>query len=265
MSRAVSHAMSHSIGPYLASHAGGGAGAMRGRSHRYFGLIPALAIGLALAGCVASDGSPQAEELPPTATPRPLPTPTLVPVAGAAPPIEMLPPGAPPASTPEPPAPTPEPPVSQPAPLAAAQGSIRLDDADWQGGFRNPGGYRGRSATWIYGSTTRYSSMEARFTIDSQPAGTATLSVEGMDSEGRAKTPISIVVNGVEIYNGPNPLPDDQYPFQVGTWATETWSFDGALLRPGENVIRISNIAPGAFSLPPFFMLDYAIVSFELP
>lgn len=77
-----------------------------------------------------------------------------------------------------------------------------LEDTDWQGGYRRPSGqtYGGRTASWIYGSSTEYSIMRARFAI----AGTVTLTIEGMDSEGCTKTPIQILVNGAEIYNGPN-------------------------------------------------------------
>jgi len=37
------------------------------------------------------------------------------------------------------------------------------------------------------------------------------------------------------------------------------------LLRPGNNQISIANLAPGAFNLPPFFMLDYADVGYTTP
>jgi hypothetical protein len=85
-----------------------------------------------------------------------------------------------------------------------------------------------------------------------------------MDSEGAGKTLIRIRVNGVEIYNGPNPLPDDDQPLESGTWATYTWSFDAALLHAGRNEIEIGNLEKGAFSLPPFFMLDYADLIYTL-
>ncbi len=49
---------------------------------------------------------------------------------------------------------------------------------------------------------------------------------------------------------------------ESGTWTTYSWSFDGSLLQPGENQISISNQARGAFSLPPFFMLDYADITY---
>lgn len=135
---------------------------------------------------------------------------------------------------------------------------VRLEDTDWQGSYKQQRPYGGRSATWIYGRTTEYSVMQAVFDLVVQPSGTATLNIEGMDSEDSAKTPISISVNGTEIYNGPNPLPNDDYPIDSGTWEAHAFTFDGALLRPGRNEISISNLAEGPVGLPPFFMLDYA-------
>jgi tRNA A-37 threonylcarbamoyl transferase component Bud32 len=138
--------------------------------------------------------------------------------------------------------------------------SVRLDDGAWQGGYRYSDGrtYGGRSATWIYGSSTAFNTMRAGFELSAVPQCVPELRVEGMDSEGRAKTTISVAVNGVEIYAGPNPLPDDDLPLESGTWATHAFQFDGGLLRVGTNEIAITNLEPGAFGLPPFFMLDYA-------
>lgn len=144
--------------------------------------------------------------------------------------------------------------------------TVRLEDGTWQGGYNLSQGasrYGGRSATWIYGNTTEYSVMRVSFEVIGQPAGEAQLLIEGMDSEGRQKTPISIAVNGTEIYNGPNPLPDDDLPLETGTWASNTWSFDAAVLEPGRNQITISNLAGGTFGRPPFFMLDYAELSYH--
>jgi hypothetical protein len=140
-----------------------------------------------------------------------------------------------------------------------------LEDTAWQGSYRRANGnniYGGRTAAWIYGTTTQFSTMQATFNLRIQPNGTAALSIEGMDSEGASKTPIRIAINGTEIFNGPNPLPNDDLPLETGTWATYTWRFDAALLRQGQNSISISNLAPGAFSRPPFFMLDYAQIAF---
>jgi hypothetical protein len=170
----------------------------------------------------------------------------------------------------EPPVPPPPPAALETTPQVSQVGdavTIVLEDTDWQGGYRRPGGqtYGGRTATWIYGSNTEYSIMRARFAIADTFAGTVTLTIEGMDSEGRLKTPIQMLVNGVEIYNGPNPLPDDDQPLETGTWASQSWFFDAALLQMGQNEISISNLAEGEFSRPPFFMLDRAEVTYSAP
>lgn len=146
---------------------------------------------------------------------------------------------------------------------AAAGLPVLLDDDVWQGGYRYSAGrtYGGRTATWIYGAHTQYSSMHAEFELQASPACTAQLSVEGMDSEGAAKTPILVEVNGTEIYRGPNPLPDDDYELETGTWDVHAFTFDGGLLRAGRNQVQISNLAEGEFGRPPFFMLDRAEIA----
>lgn len=157
-----------------------------------------------------------------------------------------------------------------PAPTDTASDSfatITLEDTAWLGGYRRSPTqtYGGRSATWIYGSDTDTSVMQAVFTLDAQPIGSVVLRIEGMDSEDRLKTPISISVNGTPIYTGDNPLPDDDVPLETGTWASHDFSFDAGLLQAGSNEIRIRNTAKGAFGLPPFFMLDHAEIHYLLP
>lgn len=155
-------------------------------------------------------------------------------------------------------------------PVNGATGSanaqvIRIDDTAWQGSYRREAGpttYGGRTATWIYGAGTGYDTMRAEFRAAGQPTGAAQLVIEGMDSEDRAKTPIRIMINDTEIFNGPNPLPNDDMPIETGTWTTATWPFDAALLKPGANTITISTQTPGQFSRPPFFMLDYAEIRY---
>lgn len=183
------------------------------------------------------------------ASPAGRPTPTFVPTGDQ-----------PPAASPPPDSSTT---VSPPADVRTTP--IVLDNSAWQGGYLRSSGndvYGGRTATWIYGSPTQFSTMQATFSLQSQSRGTAQLSIEGMDSEGRAKTPIRMSVNGTEIFNGPNPLPDDDLPLETGTWSTYTWSFDAELLKAGQNTISISNLAPGNIGRPPFFMLDYAEIRF---
>jgi serine/threonine protein kinase len=248
----------------------------------------AAMIGLnALSSLAARTLQPTANSASPLATPAagelasPVAPPTAAPTATPEPPTPELPSPVPP--TPEPPTPvppSPEPPAPTaaqiPTPIPAApivvtpvladgKVSFLLDDEVWQGGYRRSGGrsYGGRTATWVYGTSTDYSMMRAVFEAPAQPRGVVTFSIEGMDSEDRIKTAISISINGTEIYRGPNPLPDDDHPLETGTWATYSWSFEGALLRPGRNEISISNLETGAFGLPPFFMLDYATMIYS--
>lgn len=184
------------------------------------------------------------------------PTPTFVPVNGA-----VAPTGAPVSGT----VVTTGVPTSGTVVTTGGQ-TVRLEDDAWQGSYRRASGqtiYGGRSATWIYGTGTQYSTMQAQFQVSGQPVGTAELRVEGMDSEGSAKTQIQITINGQAIFNGANPLPDDDQPLDSGTWNTARWPFSATLLRSGLNEIRVENLSPGQFSRPPFFMLDYAEISYQ--
>jgi len=233
----------------------GGVLLARGAYDRSGGAVPTVELPSAIATAVAITAPTSLPEAtaPPTPATIPAPPAAEAPIATAAPPAPPTRPAGL-ATTPQ---------VSR----AGHTVTIMLEDTDWQGGYRRPGGqtYGGRTATWIYGSSTEYSVMRARFPITGTFAGTVTLTIEGMDSEGRTKTPIQIALNGVEIYNGPNPLPDDDQPLESGTWASQSWTFDAALLHKGQNEISISNLAEGAFSRPPFFMLDYAKLSYGAP
>lgn len=149
--------------------------------------------------------------------------------------------------------------------LALGRGSpaeLRLEDTAWEGGYRRSDGvYAGRTATWVYAAGSGFETMRARFELAApQPAG-ATLTVEGMDAEGAAKSEIVIAVNGQTIFKGPNPLPNSPVPVGAGSWASHSWAIDGALLRGGANEITITNLSSGQPFQPPFFMLDYAVVA----
>ena len=146
---------------------------------------------------------------------------------------------------------------------AAAGLPLRLDDGAWAGGFGGEAGsftYGGRSAVVAYGQGTPASELSASFELAAPPAGAVALTLEGMDSEGPAKTAISIVVNGQTIYSGPNPLPDDDYNLDTGTWARHSFPLDPAVLRAGANSVTITNRSPGGFGAPPFIIIDYALI-----
>ncbi|HET9495990.1 MAG TPA: protein kinase, partial [Chloroflexia bacterium] len=106
----------------------------------------------------------------PTDTPEPLPTETPESVPTNTP--EPLPTDTPeplPTETPAPADPTATVPVVEPPP---ATNSITLEDNAFVGGFTNPDGlYHNRTAQWVYGQGTEYSSMTAGFNIREAPRG----------------------------------------------------------------------------------------------
>ncbi len=217
-----------------------------------------MLLAVLLCGCSQADQvviQPQptpgrtARELPTTTPVPPPPTPTFVPTAlsEGATPSPLVPPLV----------------VSGTSTDAAgtpATNTIRLEDTAWVGGWRNKGDsrYKGRTATWIYGTNTAYNTMRVAFTLSGQPTGQSQLQIEGMDSEGDAKTLILIQVNGQQIFRGPNPLPNDENSLPSGTWGLVRFPFSSTLLRPGSNTITIQTLINGQFGVPPFFMLDYA-------
>src|SRR5207253_1921394 len=117
--------------------------------------------------------------------------------------------------------------------------------------------YHGRTARWVYGQGTPYSSMTANFRIDTTPTGTASLMIDGLDSEDPAKTPIQITINSSVIYLGLNPLPNDDNSGVngPGNWGQYTWQFDASVLRQGSNSVTIANLSPSdKINYPLFFM-----------
>ncbi len=207
-------------------------------------------------------------DVPPTDVPPtdiPLPTATAAPrvIAPPLPTAEPEPTPVPPTELPTP-TPVPPPPVAAPA---DGEQTVRLEDYNWSGGYGsadNRRSYGGRTATWVYGQTTQYNTMQASVELVGEPSGVAALVIEGMDSEDRAKTVISIAINGQEIFRGENPLPNDDLPLASGRWASETFRFDATLLRSGRNELSIRNLSNGQVGLPPFFMLDYADLTYPL-
>lgn len=149
--------------------------------------------------------------------------------------------------------------------VAIPGGEIDLEDTSFTGGFRNSGAsiYGGRTSTWVYGQGSGYERMSASFTVQGVRSGMAMLVIEGMDSEDNAKTPLSIAVNNVVIFEGASPFPNDDIPLQSGVWDTLRLPFDTVLLQDGANVVSLTNLASGSRGLPPFVAVDYAIV--QLP
>ena len=242
---------------------------------------------------VAAVPTPTLTVLMPTSTlatpistflPVPLPTlrtaPTLLPTTGP-----TAPPGPTPTAqptlqpTPRPiPRPTPSPtqeptPEPTPRPTSSATASptppgppIRQTTAvrPFRGGFNQR--YHGRSAAWVYGQGTAFHTMTANFDIDGADSvrGDATLRLVGIDAEDIVKKPIRIILNGVIIYDGPDPLPNDFCcgPSGEGNWGTAEFGFSAALLG-SSNSVSITNLDDRDCTYcPNFVMVDSAQVSY---
>lgn len=195
--------------------------------------------------------------VPPTATTEEQPTPTTELPATEAPTEAPVPPTeVPPTQAPAP-----------PSPVVGGANTVTLQDRSFVGGYtRTDGTYHGVTAKWVYGRGTIYSSMTAKFTVANAPTGAGSLTVRGLDSEDDPKTAISILVNGTQIYTGGNPLPNDfSYPNNQngpGNWGVYTFTIPAGILQPGANTVTITNLNPSnKINSPPFFMLDYATVS----
>jgi eukaryotic-like serine/threonine-protein kinase len=204
-----------------------------------------------------------APTIAPTAAPTPAPTPAPT-VAPTAPPP---PPQPTPAPTPVPPAPTPAP--TEPAGGTPVQHSERLPDSAFRGDYPGPARYHGRTASWVYGQGTPYSTMTASFQLPSggQAQGEARVTLVGLDGENPAKNEMSVVLNGVELYRGPNPLPNDTCcgGSGPGNWGAVAFVIPADLLARN-NTLTISNLEPNdCTTCPKFVMIDYVDFEYVAP
>jgi serine/threonine-protein kinase len=219
-------------------------------------LVPATAT----SGLVTSPGglSPSPSAAPTTATPEPTAIPTPAPTA---------------IPTPQPTAkPTPLPtaaPTAAPAPTTSTL-TARIPNRLFVGDYDGPtaGRYHGRSASWVYGQGTSYATMTAHFSLDfrGDTTGRATLRIVGLDGDDPAKQPISIAINGVTIYEGADPLPNDFCcgPSGPGNWGSATFRFAADILRRN-NTLTITNLGPSDCTVcPKYVMVDYADLDFRV-
>jgi hypothetical protein len=87
------------------------------------------------------------------------------------------------------------------------------------------------------------------------------LRIEGLDSGEEAKTRIRVQINGRTVYEGPNPLPNDDESSPEGSWGVWSRPFPASLLRRGANTLTIESLEEGA-GRRPWFLLDYAEIRY---
>lgn len=185
------------------------------------------------------------EEIIPTETPEVIPTDTVDPFPGFTP-IPF-------------PTDTPPEPVPTDTALPSNEGGLILDDNNFVGGFTRNDGYHGRTAQWVYGQGTDYHTMQATFTVSERPRGQGSLTLLGMDSEDEKKTPMRVTINDSVIFEGPNPLPNDNEsgPQGEGNWGWAGWKIPNKVLQEGQNTLSITNLDPSdRTNYPIFIMID---------
>ncbi|MBA2570310.1 MAG: hypothetical protein H0V04_03905 [Chloroflexi bacterium] len=223
---------------------------------------------------------------PPTASPAPIIVPSPAPVPTAVPtvapnPVPTLEPTPEPTKKPKPtrePRPTPEPPPDptpepppDPTPEPPPESvTVALPNQLFEGGFeRGDRRYHGRTVSYVYGQGTPYHTMTAQFALDPpvRTQGTAMLQLVGIDSEEEEKNPMRIVLNGVVIFEGPNPMPNDFCcgSSGPGNWGTVTFRFSSELLARN-NELSITNLDPGDCTYcPNFIMIDKGELTYRTP
>jgi hypothetical protein len=212
-----------------------------------------------------------------TPTPRLIvaePTPTPRPRAAATPSasnIATAPVGiAVAAETPSPragPAGTPTPAVSSAtatttqAPSAAGSAGL-IPAASWEGAYRPRDAlYFGRPWVAIYGNLSVYPRATAVVRLDAPPTGAATLTLTGIDDEWIDLNPITVEVNGQQVFVGASPFAnwDGTTTGATTAWTPVTITIAPELLRAGRNRISIANLSPSVtVGSPPYVLLGDA-------
>jgi serine/threonine protein kinase len=144
--------------------------------------------------------------------------------------------------------------------------SLSLPGTEWRSGFaRSDSSFLGRPWTAVYGAQSGYSEALLSFSLDAAPAGEAVLSITGVDDEGGGDSPISIAVNGVEIFSGPSPFPNwDGVDTSNGPWTAINFTVPAGLLQEGENEISVTNHSPSAtIDSPPYVLLSDTTLTTE--
>jgi hypothetical protein len=230
------------------------------------------------AGVSISSNTPLIEVLPLQGGGVPAyPLETLTPRAGTAisiapqqpeTPVPTLPPLPSPTSTSSPPGPTQA--VQAPATVLESSHTLTLRDSDCTGGYTLPGGiYHGRTARLALGPAApdaQSRTLECRFNMNKTAGGPihlAYLTIVGLDSADEAKTTLRISLNGLAIYEGPNPLANSvpSGSSLSDSWGSYSWPVDPNVLLQGRNVLNITNLARSSSANPPFLALDYAAVT----
>jgi hypothetical protein len=139
----------------------------------------------------------------------------------------------------------------------------QIPDESFVGDYPGDGVYHDRSASWVYGQGTAFNTMTAPFTLAApDPSAGARLQVTGLDGENPLSNATRISVNGVTIYEGPSPFPNDTCcgGSGPGNWATVAFDIPAGVLGV-DNTLTGSNLEPtDCTECPKYVMVDFAEV-----
>src|SRR5262249_7378626 len=136
----------------------------------------------------------------------------------------------------------------------------------WQGGFyRGDSGFLGRPWIAVYGAQSGLGRVTLSFSLDAIPTGDATLTITGINDEWASPNPMTVEVNGVQIYDGPCPFPawDGADNGEHAVWGSSSWTIPVGTLRQGTNEIAVSNLTQSAnTNSPPY--IDLSTTTLEI-
>jgi hypothetical protein len=201
----------------------------------------------------------------PTPTPRSAATPvarsTATAPAGIAVESETPSPPANPAGTPRPPAVSMVTVAATQAPSAVGSAGV-IPAASWQDAYRPRDALHfGRPWVAIYGNLSVYPQATAAVRLDAAPTGPATLTLTGIDDEWLDLNPITVEVNGQQVFTGASPFAnwDGTIAGAPTAWTPVTITIAPELLQAGRNRITVANQSPADHvGSPPYVLLGDA-------
>ena len=143
--------------------------------------------------------------------------------------------------------------------IVPSTSAATFTSADWIGAFyRGDAQSYGRPWSAIYGAASEYPRATIRFRLDARPSGPAMLRLTGLDDELAELNPITIEVNGQQVFSGPSPFLnwDGIGNGEDAAWTEVAVTIPADVLERGRNEITIANLSPsGNFNAPPYVLL----------
>ena len=154
-------------------------------------------------------------------------------------------------------------PSASSAPSGSGQG-VTFDGTALQGGYTKlDQRFYGNQAAALYGAGSGYETGTLTFDYsNASSSARTTVSLLGLDDELAVSEPISVTLNGTEIYNGESTF-TTWNPNATGLqWSHLDLTADAGLLRASGNTLVITDLAAnGAINRPPWVMITGITIS----